>query len=265
MGVSENSGTPQITHFNKGFPWFSPSILGFPPYFWISTHIWSEKGTSPSWRPHFLMPKIPYFKAQVYCAHLSHTGICSAWMKKPAKSSWGTKTSVVLGLWKKLAQKKRWHFKKKLQDVDSKKSTQLVVSFTPVLSKLARWLPVLPAAQLLHWLQCNQPTKRWMLQQCQWARKSGTYLQGCRRLQIRASNPDEKPRRWGWGMVSPFLVYCASGKFVVKPLEIHGTFAKVAMARSPSMPSLKIFQVAPQRGPKPTTHESINSEGEVIH
>ena len=32
MGVSENSGTPQIIHFNKGFH-YKPSILGYP-YFW---------------------------------------------------------------------------------------------------------------------------------------------------------------------------------------------------------------------------------------
>jgi hypothetical protein len=29
----------------------------------------------------------------VYWAHLNQIGICSAWMKKPANSSWGTKTS----------------------------------------------------------------------------------------------------------------------------------------------------------------------------
>ena len=35
MDVSENSGfSPQIIHFNRGFPLFSPSILGAHPYFW---------------------------------------------------------------------------------------------------------------------------------------------------------------------------------------------------------------------------------------
>ena len=33
MGVSKNNGTPQIIHFNRGFPLFSPSILGFFPLF----------------------------------------------------------------------------------------------------------------------------------------------------------------------------------------------------------------------------------------
>ena len=32
MGVSENSGTPQIIHFNRVFQ-YKPSILGYP-YFW---------------------------------------------------------------------------------------------------------------------------------------------------------------------------------------------------------------------------------------
>ena len=32
MGVSENSGTPQIIHFNRVFH-YKPSILGYP-YFW---------------------------------------------------------------------------------------------------------------------------------------------------------------------------------------------------------------------------------------
>ena len=32
MDVSENSGTPQIIHFNRGFH-YKPSILGYP-YFW---------------------------------------------------------------------------------------------------------------------------------------------------------------------------------------------------------------------------------------
>ena len=36
MGVSENSGfSPQIIHFNRGFPLFSPSILGFFPLFLV--------------------------------------------------------------------------------------------------------------------------------------------------------------------------------------------------------------------------------------
>ena len=35
MDVSENSGfSPQIIHFHRGFPLFSPSILGFSPSFW---------------------------------------------------------------------------------------------------------------------------------------------------------------------------------------------------------------------------------------
>ena len=35
MGVSKNRGFyPQIIHFNRGFPLFSPSILGVSPCFW---------------------------------------------------------------------------------------------------------------------------------------------------------------------------------------------------------------------------------------
>ena len=35
MDVSENSGfSIQIIHFHRGFPLFSPSILGFSPSFW---------------------------------------------------------------------------------------------------------------------------------------------------------------------------------------------------------------------------------------
>ena len=42
MGVSENSGfSPQIIHFKKGVPFFSPSILGYL-YFWKHPH-----GTCP--------------------------------------------------------------------------------------------------------------------------------------------------------------------------------------------------------------------------
>ena len=40
-------GIPQIIHFNRGFPLFSPSILGAHPYFWkhpnMSRELWSRK------------------------------------------------------------------------------------------------------------------------------------------------------------------------------------------------------------------------------
>ena len=42
MGVSENGGfSPQIIHFNRGFPLFSPSILGYP-YFWKHPNLSSK-------------------------------------------------------------------------------------------------------------------------------------------------------------------------------------------------------------------------------
>ena len=180
--------------------------------------IWSEKivhqACTRGHNAHFLMPKIPYFKAQVYCAHLSHTGICSAWMKKPAKSSWGTKTSVLHSsiYWSQFLLA---HYQSLQLFTASKLYLHDFHGHFKVWN--ARWLPVLPAAQLLHWLQCNQPTKRWMLQQCQWARKSGhtckvlTPQLGCWRLKIRASNLTE-PVGLGYGL--PFPVYCASGKIV---------------------------------------------------
>ena len=34
LGVSEHNGTPKPSHFNRGFPLFSPSILGKTHYFW---------------------------------------------------------------------------------------------------------------------------------------------------------------------------------------------------------------------------------------
>ena len=37
MGVSKNSGTPQIIHFNRVFH-YKPSILGYP-YFWKHPYI----------------------------------------------------------------------------------------------------------------------------------------------------------------------------------------------------------------------------------
>ena len=39
-GVSKNRGkTPKPSICSKGFPLFSPSILGFSPYFWFNTHM----------------------------------------------------------------------------------------------------------------------------------------------------------------------------------------------------------------------------------
>ena len=48
LGVSENRGiSPQIIHFNRGFPLFSPSILGETPLF-LETPIWWFFGENPT-------------------------------------------------------------------------------------------------------------------------------------------------------------------------------------------------------------------------
>ena len=57
MGVSENSGTPKIIHFNRVFHYFHHPFWGKAPYFrkhpYISTTTWSGDLTStPGWEPH---------------------------------------------------------------------------------------------------------------------------------------------------------------------------------------------------------------------
>ena len=46
-------GIPQIIQFHKGFPLFSPSILGENPYFWFNTQIYLAKPSGPV-QPHYL-------------------------------------------------------------------------------------------------------------------------------------------------------------------------------------------------------------------
>ena len=39
---------PKSSHFDRGFPWFSPSILGdFIPYFWFNTHMQKYQPNAP--------------------------------------------------------------------------------------------------------------------------------------------------------------------------------------------------------------------------
>ena len=48
MGVSKNKGfSPQIIHFNRVFPLFSPSILVVKsPYFWVDTQMYTNSNWS---------------------------------------------------------------------------------------------------------------------------------------------------------------------------------------------------------------------------
>ena len=76
--------------------WLMPPFQTHPKVILLVTVyilLFPTPSISPSYHFSLRTDKCPYFKAHVYWAHLNQIGICSAWMKKPANSSWGTKTS----------------------------------------------------------------------------------------------------------------------------------------------------------------------------
>ena len=50
MGVSKNNGTPQIIHFNRGFPWNKPSILGGKIPLFLVQHPYQQENNWPTQR-----------------------------------------------------------------------------------------------------------------------------------------------------------------------------------------------------------------------